>query len=174
MDRTAPQFMKLMNRVTVNSLIGAMCRITEPASTHGQQNLTVRSIEKRLPWTDGRKPEAEQIAQRCDCLHRQLKKGRNKRLAHNDLNTILADTGFPLPLKIAKEVIDQLECLIELAYAQSGPPLGGVVLGGKGDVRDFKKALGDSVLYERALADPRLPEDLKTEMLLWRLEISEP
>ena len=98
--------MKLMNRVTVNSLIGAMCRITEPASTHGQQNLTVRSIEKRLPWTDGRKLEAEQIAQRCDCLHRQLKKGRNKRLAHNDLNTILADTGFPLPPKIAKEVID--------------------------------------------------------------------
>ena len=50
MDRTAPQFTKVINRVTVNAMIGAMCRITEPATTpRGQQNLTVRSIEKRIP-----------------------------------------------------------------------------------------------------------------------------
>lgn len=35
MDKTAPQFMMRMNRVVLNTMIGAMCRITEPARSRG-------------------------------------------------------------------------------------------------------------------------------------------
>ena len=173
MERTAPQFLKVMNLVTINSVIGAMCRITEPAKTFGQQNLTVRAIVEETPWTDGRDQEAEQIVERCDCLHQQLKEGRNKHLAHNDLDTILNDRRFPLPADIAKKVIEQLELLIKLVYAQHGQAWSRGVLGGRGDVVYFRKALGDSLLYRRALDDDRLPKDLKTDMLLWKLDISE-
>lgn len=173
MERTAPRFLKVMNHVTINSAIGAMCRITEPAKTFGQQNLTARSIVEETRWTDGRAQEAEQIAERCDCLHQRLKERRNKLLAHNDLDAILTDRRFPLPADIAKKVIEQLELLIKLVFAQYGRAWSPVVLGGRGDVVSFRKALGDSLLYERALDDERLSKDLKTDMLLWRLDISE-
>lgn len=171
MDKTAPQFMMKMNMIVLNSILGAMCRITEPAKSHGQQNLTIRTIVKRILWTDGRAPQAEQIAQRCDCFHRLLKEGRNKLLAHNDLKTALDDKRFPLPPRIAKDVIEQLECLIKLAYEQDGRPWSSVVL--MGDERCFIRALNDSLLYERALDDPRLSGELRSEMLLWRLEAAE-
>ena len=170
MDKTAPQFMMRMNRVVLNSTIGAMCRITEPARSRGQQNLTVRTIVKRILWNDGRDSQAERIAQRCDCYHQQLKKGRDKLLAHNDLKTALAGQWFPFPLppSIGKDVIEQLERLIKLASEQCGLPPSRVVL--RGDEHEFIKALNDSLLYKRALMDCRLPEELRTDMLLWRLE----
>ena len=170
MDKTAPQFMMRMNMVVLNSVIGAMCRITEPAKSHGQQNLTVRTIVKRTKWTEGRDSQAECIAQRCDCFYQQLKKGRDKLLAHNDLKTTLAGQPFPFPLSPSsgKDVIEQLEQLIKLAYEQFGKPWESVLL--RGDEREILTALNDSLLYERALKDCRLPEELRTEMLLWRLE----
>ena len=170
MDKTAPQFMMRMNRVVLNSMIGAMCRITEPTRSRGQQNLTVRTIVKRILWTEGRDSQAERIAQRCDCFHQQLKKGRDKLFAHNDLKTALAGQWFPFPLppSIDKDVIEQLERLIKLASEQCGRPSSPVVL--RGDERKFIKALNDSLLYERTLNDPRLSEKLRSDMLLWRLD----
>lgn len=125
---------------------------------------------KQIPWTEGRASQAERIAQRCDCFHQRLKKGRNKLLAHNDLKTALAgqEAPFPRPPSIGKDVIEQLELLIKLASEQCGLPSTRVVL--RSDEREIIKALKDSLLYERALKDPRLPEELRTEMLLWRLD----
>ncbi len=173
MNNTAPKFMMKMNGLVLNSVIGAMSRITEPATSHGHQNLTVRTVVKRLIWTDGRGSQAERIAQRCDCFHQQLKKGRDKLLAHNDLQTALAGKLFPFPLppSIGKDVIVQLELLIELASEQYGLSKGRVVL--CGDERQFIKALNDSLLFERTLKDCRLPRELRSDMLVWRLESGE-
>ena len=173
MNETAPQFMLKMNREVLNSVIGAMCRITEPAKSHGQENLTVQTIVKGTQWTEGRDSEAKRIAQRCDGFYRQLKEGCDKLLAHNDLKTALDDqrSPFPLPPSINKDVIEQLESLIKLAYEQFGKTWGGSVIL-RSDERDFIKALNDSLLYERVLKDSRLPKELGTDMRLWRLEFS--
>ena len=168
MDKTAPQFMMRMNRVVLNSVIGAMCRITAPAKSRGQQNLTVRTIVKRTQWTEGRACQAACIAQRCDCFYQQLKKGRDKLLAHNDLKTSLAGQRSPFPLSqsIGKDVIEQLERLIKLAYEQLGKPWGSPVL--RGDEQEILRALSDSLLFQRVLKDQRLPRELKTDIRLWR------
>ena len=91
-------------------------------------------------------------AQRCDCFYQQLKKGRDKLLAHNDLKSALDGQRFPFPLpqSIGKDVIEQLESLIKLAYEQFEKPGGSVIL--LGDEREFIRALNDSLLYERALS----------------------
>ncbi|MDE0026860.1 MAG: hypothetical protein OXP69_20815 [Spirochaetaceae bacterium] len=173
MNKTAPQFMMKMNREVLNSVIGAMCRITEPAKSHGQQNLTVQAIVKGTQWTEGRDSEAKCIAQRCDGFYRQLKEGRHKLLAHNDLKIALDDqwSPFPLPPSIGKDVIEQLESLIKLAYEQYGIRGDGRVIL-LGDEREFIKRLNDSLLYERALKDCRLPKELQSDMIVWRLESS--
>lgn len=165
--------MMKMNREVLNSVIGAMCRITEPAKSHGQQNLTVQAIVKGTQWTEGRDSEAKCIAQRCDGFYRQLKEGRHKLLAHNDLKIALDDqwSPFPLPPSIGKDVIEQLESLIKLAYEQYGIRGDGRVIL-LGDEREFIKRLNDSLLYERALKDCRLPKELQSDMIVWRLESS--
>lgn len=164
MDRTAPEFMRWMNILTHNSLINGLCRITERAETHGNANLTVEHLVEAIDWTDSRDIQAQEITIRCKCFHRQLKKGRNKIGAHNDFDTALDDRRFELPKNICKQVIEQLECLMVLAHEQLGIGSRRVVLGANGDVLDFRKALGDSLLFDRALADERLPPDLRIDI----------
>lgn len=172
METTAYSFMRLMNELTVNSLLNSLSRITEPAMTSGKENLTVERIVDEMVWTEGRDIKAQRIKERCDCFHELLKEGRNKRLAHNDLGTSLTNRGFPLPEGLHKEAIEELEFLISIACEQNGRFGKSVILLEKGDVIDFRKALGDSLLYRRALEDSRLPESMKKAMLLWRLDLS--
>ena len=173
MEKTASDFMLLMNRLTVNSLLNSLSRITEPAQTFGKENFTVARVVDELVWTEGRDIEAQRIKQQCDGFHGRLKEGRNKRLAHNDLGTSLTNRRFPLPENLPKEIIEQLESLIRIACEQHGRSGRPVTLGTDGDVIDFRIALGDSLLYRRALDDRRLPELMKEDMLLWRLELSD-
>ena len=172
METTAYSFMRLMNELTVNSLLNSLSRITEPATTLGKENLTVERVVDEMVWTEGRDIKAQRIKERCDCFHELLKEGRNMRLAHNDLGTSLTDRGFPLPEGLHKEAIEQLESLISIAYEQDGRSGTSVILLEEGDVIDFRKALGDSLLYRRALEDSRLPESMKEAMLLWRVDLS--
>jgi hypothetical protein len=150
-----------------------MCRITGPAKSHGQQNLTVQTIVKGTQWTEGRDSEAKRIAQRCDGFYQQLKEGRHKLLAHNDLKTALDEqrSPFPLPPSIGEDVIKQLESLIKLAYEQFEIPGDGRVIL-RGDELEFIKCLNDSLLYERVLKDCRLPKELRSDMIVWRFESS--
>ena len=181
MEETARSFMLLMNKLTVNSLLNSLSRITEPAVTRKKENLTVERLVEKIVWTERRDIEAQRIKERCDCFHRLLKEGRNRRLAHNDLETSLTNRGFPLSEDLHKEIIKELESLIRIACEQHGRSGRPVILGGLGegekedvgDVFDFRKTLGDSLLYRRALDDPRLPESMKRDMLLWRLELSD-
>ena len=171
MENTAYEFMLTMNTLTHNSLINGLSRITESAETFGHRNLTVEHVVGVVCWTEGRGVDATEIAERCRSYHRQLKEGRNKIGAHNDLETTLTDRMYPLQENVGKQVIKQLEYLVQLAFEQLGLGDGRVVLGLHGDVLDFRKALGDSLLYDRTLADERLPPDLKIDMLLWRLDL---
>ena len=113
------------------------------------------------------------VKERCDGFHGLLKEGRNKRLAHNDLGTSMTNRRFPLPGNLLKEIIEQLESLIRIACEEHGRSGRSVFLGTEGDVIDFRMALGDSLLYRRALEDPRLPESMKEVMLLWRRDLSD-
>ena len=173
MERTAYDFMLTMNTLTHNSLINGMSKITESAETFGNRNLTVEHVVGIVCWTEGRGVDAREIAEHCRSYHLQLKEGRNKIGAHNDLETALTDRTYPVQENLGKQVIEQLECLVQLAFEQLGLGDGRVVLGLPGDVFDFGKALGDSLLYDRTLADERLPSDLKMDMLLWRLDLKD-
>ena len=84
--------------------------------------------------------------------------------------TTLAGQWFPFPLSpsIGKDVIEQLEQLIKLAYEQFGKPWGSVLL--RGDEREILRALNDSLLFQRVLKDRRLPRELGTDIRLWRSE----
>ena len=169
MEEIAPVFMKVMNKIVLNSLINSLCRITEPAETHGNQNFTVQHVVGELRWTEGRHITAQQILKRCDDFHQLLKEGRNKISAHNDWKTILTKREYPLPPDLSKRVIEQLLCLIMHAYEEYGSGLDGhVSLGVEGDVLDFRKALANSLVYERTLSDRRLPQDLQLDMRRWR------
>ena len=174
MNTTAQTFWSIMKRLTVNSLLRNLSLITEHAETGGKHhNLTVEYIIKTIEWTNGREQKAQEILTKCKGFYGKLKDGRNKRLAHNDLDSCLSDRAFPLPSDIHKRVIKQLQSLIDLAYEQHGEPSGGpVIISVPGDVMDFRKTLGTPRLYERVLKDPRLPRDLKNEMPRWELELS--
>ena len=78
---TAPEFMKVMNRLIINSLISELCSITEPSRTLGNENLTVEQIVNYIDWTERHSDDAKRIAKRCSCYHKRLKAGRNKVLA---------------------------------------------------------------------------------------------
>ena len=173
MNTTAHRFWYRMKLLTVNSLLTDLSLITEHAETGKHQNLTVEYIIKTIEWTNGREQEAQEILTKCKGFYGKLKDGRNKRLAHNDLDSCLSDRAFPLPSDIHKRVIKQLQSLIDLAYAQHGELSGGpVTISVPGDVIDFRKTLGTPRLYERVLKDPRLPRDLKNDMSEWEFELS--
>ena len=105
-----------------------MSRITESAEKFGNRNLTVEHVVGVVCWTEGRDVDATEIAEHCRLYHRQLKEGRNKIGAHNDLETTLTDRTYPFQENLGKQVIEQLECLVKLAFEQLGLGDGRVVL----------------------------------------------
>ena len=115
MEDTAPEFLKVMNRLTINNLILSLCRTTEPAQTGTHSNLTVQQVVNSTCWDDCRKPRVKQIEKRCDSFHSELKGVRDKLLAHKDLEWIMKKNirsclSEDIHKKV-KKVLEQLDCL---------------------------------------------------------------
>jgi hypothetical protein len=81
----------------------AICRLSDPAKSPGQQNLSVAALVDKLPHIDGLDALRQDFDQKCQ----PVRKHRNKRVAHNDLRTALKPSENPLP-NIGRLQIDSI------------------------------------------------------------------
>jgi AbiU2 len=83
----APYFFNDFGRIITRTLVLHVCRLTDPAKSLGQPNLTTNYILQELPWPDPVKARLAQFNDLLMAFRTQLNPARNKRVAHIDLHS---------------------------------------------------------------------------------------
>jgi hypothetical protein len=97
-QETASTFFTDILRIYKAYLFQQICKLTDPATTAGQANLTTNYLVENIHWPNDKKAKLESISEKLNDFRRLIIKARNKILSHNDLNTIINGTtlgAFP-------------------------------------------------------------------------------
>ena len=148
----APYFFNDFGRIITRTLVLHICRLTDPAKSLGQPNLTTNYILEELPWPD---PVKGQLAEFNDLLmafRKLLNPARNKRIAHIDLHSQInrldamgrfdqgEDAKFFLNLQSFFDVAHR--CI----HGDTAPP---IAVAMSTDTYKVIRAIGEAMLYER-------------------------
>lgn len=98
----------------------AICRLSDPPRSVSQENLSLATLFEKHPGISGLKNKLGDFQAACEPIRRW----RNKRVGHNDLNTRIHPRGNPLP-GITKNQIDDIierasEILSDVASQYTG------------------------------------------------------
>jgi hypothetical protein len=85
----------------------SICRLSDPPKSVGKDNLSLRTLAQLCDKIDGVGELLEDFQNACE----PVRKHRNKRVGHNDLNTVIKPRDNPLP-GIGRSQIDRI---LELA-----------------------------------------------------------
>jgi hypothetical protein len=148
----APYFFNDFGRIITRTLVLHICRLTDPARSLGQANLTTNYVLEELPWPEDVKDQLALFNCPLMAFRKKLNPARNKRIAHIDLhsqiNRIEAMGRFEKG-EDAKFFID-LQSFFDVAYrhvhAAFAPP---IRVGGSTDTHKVLRAIEKATLYDR-------------------------
>ena len=96
----APLFFGDINRILIEQLIMQTCKITDPAKTGRNYNLTKNYVVEEISWPDAVRDELRQINTRLMSFRKYVEPARSKRIAHIDLHAQIGIRenlgGFPV------------------------------------------------------------------------------
>jgi hypothetical protein len=186
MKKTAPSFFVDLNRILHEYLLLECVKITDPATDGKNTNFTVNYLVQNICWpsdkailekltslSDGHKgirQELKSLQAIARCFRGDIKRARNKLLAHLDTSAVLSSK----PLGEFPEGKDKIFfCALQKLCNITHEACFGTVYGemstitvGGGDVINLRKALGDAVAFEEALSESS--GQGKTHLLLLR------
>lgn len=93
LSNCAPGAFQIIEEALRNDMTMAMCRLSDPSQLGGKQNLSLARVAERFDHVSGLKELREEFNQAC----KPIQAVRNKRIGHNDLNTVLNPLDNPLP-----------------------------------------------------------------------------
>src|SRR5262249_18471859 len=83
----APYFFNDFARIITRALVLHVCKLTDPARSLVQANLTTNYILGELPWPDDVKSQLAHFNGLLMDFRKKLNPARNKRVAHTDLHS---------------------------------------------------------------------------------------
>ncbi len=168
LNKSIPSFSRMMQDTLFENVLAHLCRLLDPPSTFGKDNLTVQ----RLPNLAAAvlKPTLEEAIERVQAKAEFARDWRNKLISHSDLHLKLGRATKPLEPASRLQVKEALRGLtdvlniVEWHYARATTsyefvvPLGGAVA----LLRILEKARqAKKTRRERLLNNCPLPEDLR-------------
>jgi len=151
---SAPAFFEFLFYILRDDVFMALCRLADPGSTGGKENLSFRWIMTRLDDQDDTEQLRGKLQNTLDLFIAQcepLEAHRDKRLAHRDLTTSLVSAAEPLPGVTVQMVDDALATAaeylntIEGHYSNSGTAC--EYFGMVGDVDSLVISVAEAMRY---------------------------
>jgi|AntAceMinimDraft_16_1070373.scaffolds.fasta_scaffold07655_2 hypothetical protein len=99
----APSSFHLIEKSIADDLIISICRLSDPLESFGHTNLSLLTLIDRMNHVHGIKKGKRDFENKC----KPVRKYRNKRVGHNDLNFALKPHDTPLP-KIPRKTFDEI------------------------------------------------------------------
>jgi hypothetical protein len=147
----APYFFNDFGRIITRTLVLHICRLTDPAKTLGQANLTTNFVLEELPWPAHVKAHLSQLNDLLMAFRKILNPARNKRVAHVDLHSQLnrlEAMGRFNKGDDAKFFAD-LQSFLDVAHRYiHGDPAPPIAIGMSTDAHNVIRAVTEATLYE--------------------------
>jgi hypothetical protein len=80
----APLFFGDINAILIESIVLEWCKITDPATTGKNTNLTTNYIVEKLPWTPAVRAELAHFNSLLMAFRKKVEPARSKRIVHTD------------------------------------------------------------------------------------------
>lgn len=168
MEKTARSFFEDINVIFINYLLLEFAKITDPAKTCGEENFTIDNIIESICWPPEVEQKLKDVNGEIKKFRVYIKKARNKLLAHRDKKTILSDEILgEFPEGEGEHFLSNLEEICNITHEVCFNSFcGEIVVSGKGDVLDLKKALKKALVYERLHSESNSEEAVKLSKYL--------
>jgi hypothetical protein len=177
MEQTASSFFADLNRILQEYLLLECAKITDRATTRGEENFTVDRLVQEITWPEDTLRELKSLQNITEGFRSYIECARNKLLAHLDRAAVLSGTPLgEFPEGEDKRFFDALQKICNIAHEACFDTIYGdmstVTLGG-GDVINLRKTLEFAVAFKEALSESS--GQTKTWLLLlWQKAGHEP
>jgi hypothetical protein len=101
LSELAPASFNIIFETLQNDITMAICRLSDPPKSMGQENLSLSNLVKTCVEIEGLDDLLNDFKKIC----KPIRQRRNKRVGHRDLNTAIKPLEHPLP-GVSKEQID--------------------------------------------------------------------
>jgi hypothetical protein len=169
MDKTALSFFNDVGEIVHKYLLLECAKITDPAETYKNENLTVDNLIESINWPEDVMEELTLLRdEKISPFRRYIRDARIKLLAHNDKQTVLAERKLgEFPEEGDMEFLKALEKFCNIIHkACFGEIYGQMVTGSQGDVLDLKKALEYAVAFRKLLSESSGQEKVRLHSLV--------
>jgi transcriptional regulator with XRE-family HTH domain len=152
-DSVAQHFFGDLRRVLIGHLFQQFTKITDPAKTGKNFNLTTNYILEELDWPSDVREQLSEVNQRLLTFRKMTEEARNKRIAHVDLfsQTKRLENLGQFPKGADKKFLRDLQTFVSIAYGHlhHGAPCeidpGTTSI----DTHQLVRALQKSLLFDR-------------------------
>jgi len=155
MEKTAFSFFGDLNRIVHFYLLGEFAKITDPAKTGENENLTIDNLIESIEWPPDVREELTSLRDKTKPFRNRILPARHKLFAHTDKETVLADrTLGEFPEGEDEVFLETLQRVCDVTHkACFGEVFGQISLAMSGDVIDFKGALEKAVGFNELLSE---------------------
>jgi hypothetical protein len=148
----APKYFHDINRILIEHQLLQFTKITDPAKTRNDANLTTNYVLEELDWPDDVRRKLRVVNERLLAFRKHIGRARSKRVAHVDLAAQVEQTQIlgEFPEDADKEFLRDLQEFINIAYGHlhNGEPRP-IDVAMATDTDRLVKALEKSVIYDR-------------------------
>ena len=162
---TAPFFFDDLSEILIDYLLLEFSKITDPAITKGESNLTTNYIVEKIDWEKEDREKLSQYNEELKSFTAYFKDARNKLLAHFDLKVSINDNikslgGFPKGAD--KEFLHVLWGFCNYASVKKNSQfLGDINLANGDGTLDLIHALRKGLAYDKLFEEGSLEEKIK-------------
>jgi len=171
MEKTASSFFADLNRILHEYLLLESAKITDPATTGGDGNLTVDFLVQNICWPNDKailnnmtslpdddkdiQKELKSLQAATKEFRKHIKRARNKLLAHSDMEIVLSGTSVgAFPEGEDRKFFAALQRLCNIAHeACLGKIYGDMIPTRSGDVINLRRTLECAVAFNEALSE---------------------
>lgn len=103
LSELAPASFNIILETLQNDITMAICRLSDPTKSVGQENLSFATLAKKCVDVEG----IESLVSEFQKICKPVRQRRNKKVGHRDLNSVIKPLEYPLQ-GVSKEQIDTI------------------------------------------------------------------
>jgi len=150
--KTAPKCFTDLNRILIDHLILQFSKISDPANTGENANLTTNYILKEITWPQDVGEKLGEVNRRLETFHDYIKAARNKRVAHTDFGAQVEQLEAlgAFPKGADNQFLRDLQEFVNVAYGHFNGGARRSIDGSMStDTHQLIRALQKSVIFDR-------------------------
>jgi AbiU2 len=151
-ESIAPLFFGDLNNILIENLILQFTKITDPAKTGKNPNLTSNYVLEEISWPDDVRQNLQEVNQRLIAFRQYIEPARSKRVAHIDLHAHIErwETLGAFPKGADRQFLLDLQQFVDIAYGHfnNGESMP-IAVAVSTDTYKLVRALEEAIIFNR-------------------------